>query len=965
MQAWLDVQLSARISPFGKGKPQKHHCTRWLSDLAAWAGDPSADMLDLGKGAEKLTHTCMQEALLPDAKVKLPEHFAAFEALMQAIARHRPAQTLRSSLRLHAAARVARRLAELKEQAGTFGFADMLARLEKALDETVNGDNARRLRERVLAQYPVALIDEFQDTSPVQSRIFDRLYRLGDNDPKTALLLIGDPKQAIYGFRGADIYSYLDARRKTHERHYVLGTNHRSTGPLVNAVNHVFAQAEARPGLGAFMFRTDASADSPAAQNPLPFISVEAAGRVESFVTSEGSCPAVTLALDEELASGKIHMRQFAARCAERIVGLLNDPGAGFMHPGRPLERLRPADIAVLVRTGREGAAVKRELRRRNVASVYLSDTESVFDSEEARDLLPWLRAVASPRDAGLARAAFATRSVGLSIEELAQLAADDVAFDLRSEQLRDLHRTWQEQGVLTMLRQSLHLLELPARWLGTGDGTEDASQHAAQNAAQNAGHQAAHRVAHDGERKLTNYLHLAELLQNASAQLDGEQALIRWLTNQLEAHGVGDDEQIVRLESDADLVKLVTVHKAKGLEYPLVFLPFPYNYRPVSKDESFVMLPDESGRRTLVMEPTKEQVQAADIERQREDLRLLYVALTRARHALWVGLAALQRYSNSACLWHESAIGYVLGGSEPVEATELRTRIAALVEPCADIALVPATPVDEIGRTLLEPRDAPSRLRPPPTYAADFDRRWSIGSFSALVRALPSAGLWASSIAAVRDDEALQPALLAGAEERQVEGEGGIGGASDRESAPGAVAQKAEASAALLANVSVAPPGPAEELLKPWHRFPRGAFPGNFLHDQLEWLGEEGFGLEASLDLQQQLQRRCERQGWGNRADDIVEWLRKALSTPLPPLGASGIALESLTGHLPEMEFWFPSESLPSRRIDALCRARTLRGRDRPALPERELRGMLMGFADLVFQHGGRYWVLDYKSNH
>ena len=168
-----------------------------------------------------------------------------------------------------------------------------------------------------------------------------------------------------------------------------------------------------------------------------------------------------------------------------------------------------------------------------------------------------------------------------------------------------------------------------------------------------------------------------------------------------------------------------------------------------------------------------------------------------------------------------------------------------------------------------------------------------------------------------------------------------------------------------MLADVSVSPPGPAEELLKPWHRFPRGAFAGNFLHDQLEWLGEEGFGLEASPDLQQQLQRRCERQGWGHRADDIVEWLRKALSTPLPPLGAAGVALDSLTGQLPEMEFWFPSESLPSRRIDALCRARTLHGRDRPALPERELRGMLMGFADLVFQHGGRYWVLDYKSNH
>jgi exodeoxyribonuclease V beta subunit len=944
MQAWLDVQLAAKPSPFGKSKPRKADCTRWLTELAAWARDPVADDLKLNAGSTKLTHTCMQEALIPDAKVKLPEHFAAFETLMQAIAGLRPLKTLKAALRLHAAARIARRLATLKEQARTFGFADMLARLDKALDQAANGDNARRLRERILAQYPVALIDEFQDTSPVQSRIFDRLYRVADNDPKTALLLIGDPKQAIYGFRGADIYSYLDARRKTDGRHYVLGTNHRSTVPLVNAVNHVFAQAEARPGHGAFLFRTDASADSPAANNPLPFVPVGAAGRAESFVTSEGAGRAVTLALDEELASGKIHMRQFAARCAERIVTLLNDVAAGFQHATKGFRRLRPADIAVLVRTGREGLAVKRELRRRNVASVYLSDTESVFDSDEARDLLPWLRAVASPRDAQLARAAFATRSVGLSLEELAQLAADDVAFDVRSDQLRDLHRTWQEQGVLTMLRQSLHLLELPARWLGAAGGTGDRGSGGV----------------HDGERRLTNYLHLAELLQNASAQLDGEQALIRWLANQLEAHGVGDDEQIVRLESDADLVKLVTVHKAKGLEYPLVFLPFPYIFRPVPRDESFVVLPGESGTRELVMEPTLEQVQAADIERQREDLRLLYVALTRARHSLWVGLAALQRYSSNACLWHESAIGYLLGGSQPVDASAFRARIAALVEPCEQIALVAATPVAEIQTISLVPRDPPSRLRPPPTYAAAFDRRWSIGSFSALVRALPPAGLWASSMAAVRDDEALQPALLT---ERE-EGEGGerMGNAPD--GAAGAAAQRVDAPA-LFANVSVAPPGAAEELLKPWHRFPRGAFPGNFLHDQLQWLGEEGFGLDASLELQQQLQRRCERQGWGHRADDVVEWLRKALATPLPPLGAAGVALDSLTGHLPEMEFWFPSESLPSRRIDALCRARTLHGRDRPALPERELRGMLMGFADLIFQQGGRYWVLDYKSNH
>ena len=461
----------------------------------------------------------------------------------------------------------------------------------------------------------------------------------------------------------------------------------------------------------------------------------------------------------------------------------------------------------------------------------------------------------------------------------------------------------------------------MPGRWLGSADAAADP----------------------DGERKLTNFLHLAELLQSAGAQLDGEQALIRWLSNQLDDHGFGDDEQIVRLESDADLVKLVTVHKAKGLEYPLVFLPFPYNFRRVEgKDTSFVSLPDGSGARALFMEPSREQIVAADLERQREDLRLLYVSLTRARHALWVGLAALQRRNSASCVWHESAIGYVLGGSDPVDATALTARVAALVEPCADIELLPATPADQITRTRLQPREAPNPLRETPPYAADFDRRWSIGSFSALVRALPSAGLWASSSVAVRDDEALQPSLQAEGEDGDV-GKGGVGPAP-----PGTPPDT--------------PPGSQAQLLKPWHRFPRGALPGNFLHDQLEWLAGEGFGLQDSPELRQQLLRRCDRQGWGHRGEDVVTWLTKALATPLPPLG---VALDAITGHLPEMEFWFPSEGMPSRRIDDLCRALTLGGRDRPALPEREMRGMLMGFADLVFEHDGRYWVLDYKSNH
>ncbi|MGJ7493184.1 exodeoxyribonuclease V subunit beta [Variovorax sp. ZT4R33] len=896
MQGWIDAQMARKPCPFDGRRMAPKNYTGWLNALAAWADDPHADMPELKTGRTRFTPEGMQGALKAGAGIDLPEDFAAFERLMVALDALQP---IGPALRLHAAAQIAQRLAELKRQSGSFGFADMLQRLDDALDPARNGEAALRLRARMLAQYPVALIDEFQDTSPVQSRIFDRLYRIAANEPSSGLLLIGDPKQSIYGFRGADIHSYLQARRATEGRHYMLGTNHRSTASVVAAVNHLLAHPERRGGEGAFMYRCGAGND------PLPFAPVEARGRKEAFVSAAGAEPGVTLALDATLLNAETSRRHFAARCAEGIVVLLNDPEAGFVEAGKPFMRLRPADIAVLVRTGKEAAAVQRELRRRRVASVYLSDKDSVFASPEAQDLLHWLRAVAEPLDVRLARAAFATRTVGLSIDELRVLARDDEAFDARSEQLRQLHGIWQQQGVLTMLRRTLHGLQLPARWIGS---------------------------AADGERRLTNFLHLAELLQAASGQLDGEQALVRWLADQLRGDAAGGEEQIVRLESDADLVKVVTVHKSKGLEYPLVFLPFASGFRGVKKaGTSHLNLADDEGERTLHLHLSDAHIAEADKERQREDLRLLYVALTRARHAVWVGLAALKEGNANAPTLHRSAIGYVLGGTEEVLPEQLMTRIQDVVQPCTDIALVPAEDMAGLGTTPLLPRGEPAALREVPKYDADFDRRWSIGSFSALVRTLsavsPISGVLASSVAAVRNDE---PGDVA-------EGD--------------TAASPSRAAAATVAAIDA-----------PWHRFPRGAFAGNFLHDQLEWLATEGFDLAASPERQQQLLRRCERQGWAERAPDVLAWLLRVLQSPLPPVGA---ALDALTVTVPEMEFWLPAQSLAATQIDALCRQHLLGGRDRPALPERELHGMLMGFADIVFEHGGRYWVLDHKSNH
>ncbi|NML18315.1 exodeoxyribonuclease V subunit beta [Azohydromonas caseinilytica] len=874
LRDWFTAEQARKVCLLDRKKLQPRFYEPWLDKLEAWATTPGQldpELPDAGR--HRLSVEGMREAVKPE--LVLPSHFEAIEQLLEALA---ALPDLKAQLRQHAAQCIARRLAELKTQAGAYGFADMLVRLDQALHDEAAG---QRLRERILAQYPVALVDEFQDTSPLQYRLFDRLYRTADCCRDSALLLIGDPKQSIYAFRGADIHSYLGARRATAGRHYVLGTNHRSTQALVRAVNQLFRQAEERAeGAGAFLFRSEFD-------DPLPFQVVEARGRPERFVCNEGEVPALSLCVDVELGNAESHRRRAAERCAEGIVTLLNDPAAGFEHPEDGFTRLRPADIAVLVRTGVEADCVRRELRRRDIASVYLSDKDSVFASAEARDLLRWLRAVAAPLDMRLARAAYATALVGLSLPELARLAADDEAWEQRLEQLRELRSVWERQGVLTMLRQTLHRLELPARWLS----------------------------APDGERRLTNVLHIAELLQAASAQLDGEQALVRWLTEQIENEDATEgDERIVRLESDADLVKVVTIHKSKGLEYPLVFLPFICDFRPVEKKgRSFIELAGEDGSRQLQFNLSAELLEQADRDRLREDLRLLYVALTRARHALWLGVAALKKGQAKQCVMHRCALGQLIGGGEAISESEILARLKAACGEDEAIALL--EPPVNCATTPLLPRDDAPALQPGAEYVARFERDWSIGSFSKLVKRLPTLPAERLEEAPVRESDEFAPGPL--------------------------------------------PLAPANG--EPWHRFPRGAFAGNFLHDQLEWLAGEDFALRDNEPLREQLLRRCERQGWGNRAEEVLAWLSAAVDVELPPLG---VPLSALAHTLPEMEFWLPSEGLDAARIDALCGEYLLPGRERPSLPQRQLRGMLMGFADLVFEHEGRYWVLDYKSN-
>jgi exodeoxyribonuclease V beta subunit len=871
-------------------KMQERYFKPWFDKLIAWASDEEQEQLDLGTGFTRLTPDGIAEAW----KSNPPSH-PAFEAMVELKVALDTLPTPDAAVLEHAAHWVGTRFEEEKRRRAEMGFDDMLLRLDAAL----RGSGGERLATLIREQFPVALIDEFQDTDPVQYRIFDSIYRLEANDESTGLFLIGDPKQAIYAFRGADIYTYLRARTATTGRLHTLGTNFRSSHAMVEAVNHVFIRAETRSrGRGAFLFRSGAD------ENPVPFLNVGSQGRKETFQL-DGEVVAALNAWQlqsEQPVSGAAYRQQVAASCASEIVRLLNagqEGRAGFAKSGELLKGLLPADIAILVRDGKEAQAVRGELSARGVRSVYLSDKDSVFAAQEAHDLLAWLKACAEPDAERTLRAALACITLDLPLAELELLNQDELAWENRVMQFRDYRRIWRTQGVLPMLRRLLHDFKLPQALIQRGDG----------------------------ERVLTNLLHLSELMQQAAAELDGEQALIRHLGEHLALSGQAGEEQILRLESDEQLVKVVTIHKSKGLEYPLVFLPFICSTKPVDGSRLPLHFHDAQGHAQVSLKPTAALIEQADDERLAEDLRLLYVALTRARHACWLGIADLKRGNTNGSILHRSALGYLLGGGDVLaQSTQLGDWLRSLAkdQPTINVDTVP----EPTAETFVAPRSeaALSKPRMPRRSARE---NWWIASYSAL-----------------RIGDTITD--------------------SGDQSPDSPQAQK------LFDDERLDPEAPREVMASGGdiHRFPRGPNPGTFLHGLLEWAGEKGFSVAARepATLEKVVAQRCNRRDWKGWINTLTDWLQHLLNMPLRLGGeAAPVALRELdepNQYRVEMEFWFACSKVDVAQMDALVRRYTHKGAPRAAAETVSLNGMFKGFIDLTFEHQGRYYVADYKSN-
>ena len=862
-------------------KMQARYFEPWFEKLSAWAADEDQEQLDLGTGFTRLTPDGMAEAW----KGVAPQH-PGLDAMPGLKAALDALPSPDAAVLQHAAHWVSVRFEEEKRRRAEMGFDDMLLRLDSALQ----ADGGDRLATLIREQFPVALIDEFQDTDPVQYRIFETIYRIEDNCPDTGLFLIGDPKQAIYAFRGADIYTYLRARQATAGRLHTLDTNFRSSHAMVKAVNHVFERAELRDsGRGAFLFREGS-------ENPVPFVSVKSQGRKEVLQLDGQPVSALTLwqLPSEQPLSGAVYRQYLAAACASQIVELLNggqQGRCGFIKDGEALRGVLPADIAILVRDGKEAQAVRRELSSRGVRSVYLSDKDSVYAAQEAHDVLAWLKACAEPDVERPLRAALACITLDLPLVELERLNQDELAWERRVMQFRGYRETWRKQGVLAMLRRLLHDFELPQALIARPDG----------------------------ERVLTNVLHLSELLQQAAAELDGEQALIRHLAEHLALSGQAGEEQILRLESDEQLVKVVTIHKSKGLEYPLVFLPFICSAKPVDGSRLPLHFHDAAGNAQVSLKPTPELIAQADDERLAEDLRLLYVALTRARHACWLGVADLKRGNSNRSVLHLCALGYLLGGGAMLaESAGLQSWLAEVRQGCDALQCEPVPAAD--AAHFYPPLNQATLLEPliPGRRAAE---NWWIASYSAL-----------------RIGDSLSPA----------------------EAPESALAQK------LSDDERLDPEAPREVLLSGGdiHRFPRGPNPGTFLHGLLEWAGSEGFKADPEA-IKDAVARRCNRRGWQGWIETLSDWLQHLQDEPLRlNNGQPAVVLSELSQYQIEMEFWFASHKVDVVQMDTLVRQHTHGGAARAGAEPSLLNGMFKGFIDLTFEHQGRYYVADYKSN-
>lgn len=769
-----------------------------------------------------------------------------------------------------------RELAQRKSELKQRSFDDLLLDLHSSLES----ESGPLLADKLSQRYRAAMIDEFQDTDPLQWNIFLHLGAA----PDYPLFLIGDPKQAIYSFRGADLFAYLKAaRRVPPERTQTLATNFRSDRFLIQAVNTLFA----------------ASAD-PFMSREIPFHPVDSGRQEQDQLLLDGVRDETPLKLwiyprhgDSKPAPRQVATRTIVQSVAAEISRLL-EPGRTFLSASGSPRPLAPNHIAVLVKSHRQGDQMQGALQALGIPSVQLGSS-TIFETPEALDLMRILRAAAEPHREALVREALLTATMGLNANQIStyvESSGEHPAWESWLVHFRHLHTVSASGGIVAVVSRLLGSCGVRERVLARSDG----------------------------ERCLTNILHCCEMLH----QVEREQGknltgLLTWLERKI-GTSRPEDTALLRLETDENAVIISTIHASKGLQYPVVFVPFAWD--APSSATGRILFHDEEGSLTLDLAGDEQSKLRADAEQQAEAARLLYVALTRAEFRCYAVWGAISGAS-------DSPLTRLLQSVSPVEAGPL----AALGEQemLAAIGRLSGDEHSGISAGLL-PFDAPAisyhaddaadapyacrNLEHPPRDD------WRITSFSGMT--------------AGAGHHAFEP--------------------HDHDPLP------LEAPPAAPAAV------PTENLTL--FDFPRGAQAGTCLHELFELLDFSRLDSGAvSAAAQSALAGNGFHEKWLPAVRNMVAAVTTAAIIPNVP--DFNLLQLNKGDWQAEMEFYLPVGRLAPDSLyglfEGILDAEEFRDYYEllSRLSFRQSRGMLQGFIDLVFSYGGRFYILDWKSNH
>ncbi|CAD5270834.1 RecBCD enzyme subunit RecB [Alteromonas sp. 38] len=899
----------------------------------------------------------------------------------------------------HAISFIKSNVAAQKQQLGVIDFDDLIRMLA---DEVVKPNNS--LVPELRKKFPVALIDEFQDTDAKQYAILDAVYpkaqvnnsknheagadikaslgtdvRLDSNqgsgagfEPDTsksksenALLMIGDPKQAIYRFRGGDIFTYLKAGQQADYR-WVMNTNWRSVAGMVKAYNRLFYGAPVPPApISQTQSTQDAIALAPSPRdvfgfniqyNPVEFTSKAAAAThpLNDSNDERDAMNYVSFSLDEKSDANTLR-RGLAQWIAQEIYRLFNEVTfVDEKDPTKPARPVKPADIAILVKNRNEASVIKYVLQQQGLACVYLSDRSNLFASPEAKDVLRLLNGVWHNTDTSKVASSLASPLWGYTPQTLVNLLyhEDDALWDEAYDKVTSLRDMWQQKGCMSVL---LHLMQENYTPYGS-----------------------------EVERALTNYQHLAETLEKAGATHQRPEQLLDWLHKQIH-QPESDEEMTLRLESDSQLIRLVTQHGSKGLEYPIVFVPFATGYRDPAKSgksysQIFTYYDEQSQELQLQLGRTNAAIERVRKEGDAEEMRLAYVAVTRAAHRCYMGVLPLDGHE-------KSALAHALNINDD-EGRDWGTVLDAIAsEPQAHATHICADPLAQQYSSF----DNTETVVPLSTltFAGTSSEDWRLYSFSAISRMTVMSAAQGVSFAVpsipvmqtVRDEEITSNDGFAGTFGEVVTQSMAAGNTEIEETATPLHAAK---QGNTKSDTKTAAPH-ADQI-----RFTlqKGASAGNLLHDLLElndfsapdW-SESGAELAVRFGLETA------------RTADLYSWLDEVLATPLSmPTPTSHLLSDSqsqltlsdlsLPQTLREAEFYFPmNESKWSelkyilfehrksvaKQLAVGNNSETATGLPTaevvPSLMVSALEGMMHGFIDLIFTHDGKYYVADYKS--